>query len=293
MVRVVLAEQIAAGTFLEWRPKKITRAFEIKPQGYLEVEAEYQGPTRGKQFLTWTEVFDAVKRIAPEDGKEIVSWMHEAYANKLIVLHTIEAYNQYGGFFERDSGDAYIPGVTVSDAAFLSTYGTKIREQGYAIGIYSNDNYSVPLYRRVFSYDLIVQWLVSHVYALQWTGLIGRLRQAISLPWSGTLPLGNVQTENGNYVTFPSPVFAYQLGLLRRVVLVEADFPKPATLRMDFCANAGYCWTATYHADQPGTYNILVLAKKAPASGYILVSADGVDTPPVLNKMQVGVKVFG
>lgn len=293
MVSLVIAEKVAAGTFLGWSPKEVIEAVELQTKGFLKTEAKYKGPSRGKRFLTWTELFEAVKEVAPSDGVEMVDWMHEAYASNLIVLHTIESYNRYGGLFESNSGDPYVPGVAVSDAAFLSTPGSKVKSDGYAVGIYTSNYYGVPLYKRVFSHDLIVQWLVTIVARTQWVGFIGRLRQAISLPWSGTLALGNLITERRNYVTFPSPVFAYQLGILRRVVLVEADFPEPATLRMDFCTNAKNCWTATYKADQPGTYSIVVFAREAPSSGYILVSADGVDTPPVLKKLQVGVRPFG
>lgn len=74
---------------------------------------------------------ETIRLEAPVDGTEVVEWMQISAADYATMLARMAEYNRLGSEMQGASGDAYIPGVAVSEVAFTRDLGSNVRGRGY------------------------------------------------------------------------------------------------------------------------------------------------------------------
>lgn len=86
-----------------------------------------------------------VRSEVPEDGSEVVEWMHHAAAANAVLDAYSEEYGRAGSKVLTSSGDGYIPGVRVEDVYVLSERGSVVGGRGYAVVRTPRGDFRVPV----------------------------------------------------------------------------------------------------------------------------------------------------
>lgn len=145
------------------------------------------------QFGKAVATEDVVQRIAtgiPEDGTEIVAWMHVDTATKVVNTAREEEYNVHSQFVT-SSGDPNIPGVRTRSMSFRRIDGYTYNRQGYATVVSPAGSLNVPRLslRPIIGNDFLGWAYAGTGYWCQWHGVLGeftrladRITQAVGFP---------------------------------------------------------------------------------------------------------------
>ena len=147
------------------------------------------------------DYMETVKSESPVDGSEVVEWMQYAHANKLALSARALEYNRAGSQLVYDSGDGYIPGVSLEDVRFKKQSASIVRRQGYALVVTPYGEYRIPfggknvgIYR-----DLITAGSVTRVYSrIQWVANLLKWRELATTPIRD--PIGFFRDDQGNVI---------------------------------------------------------------------------------------------
>ena len=258
---------------------------EFPPKNYEkleEVEVRKLRPVNiARKSLSYKDLLAAVKSRAPSDSREIVDWMQPAYVSHILTKYHAESYTVSGGSMDTSSGDGYIPGVSLEEAYYVSEPGKELLDRGYGYVVVADTTYMVPINQRSISPDFHWQFLIRNILSVQWEGIVAKIKQFLSVPWQGQIPLSNLEVS-GNLVTFPVPVFTYTRRLVMPVYRVDIYYPEPSEVKVWFSDGENY-WVAELPVpDEVGTYSYVIPGRGLPASGYIFVTNDGAKKPVTL-----------
>jgi len=129
-----------------------------------------------KPLVKFGEALAVVKSAAPVNGVDVVPWMQEGAATKIIILGAMEDYNRLGSKLVGDSDDPYIPGLSLSNNYyFRSERNSEVKDRGHAYVVTPVGTYSVPMNgSRTIAKGSFLGWAawVPGRYALQWVGTL-------------------------------------------------------------------------------------------------------------------------
>lgn len=135
------------------------------------------------------EIISIVEDAVPTDGTEIVEWMHISYAESLVMQDRIAEYNSLGSQLVGNNGDAYIPGVSIEDARFVSTSGNTVVSTGYGVLVTPYGNMNVPAPGKttgVFK-NYLCWGSISWVSTYQWTANVLKWKALTNTPITQSL----------------------------------------------------------------------------------------------------------
>ncbi|GAH62729.1 unnamed protein product, partial [marine sediment metagenome] len=116
---------------------------------------------------------------------EIVEWMQIAGAENAVMQARIQEYNRLGSELDGNSGDPYIPGVSVQDIRFSGRQtGSSVKSRGYAVASTPRGDFRVPAYGKspgVFR-DLISWGSSPTLLTAQWVGNLLKWRSLAETP---------------------------------------------------------------------------------------------------------------
>jgi hypothetical protein len=141
------------------------------------------------ESLSAKTYFDIIVKEVPVDGVEIVEWMQIAHADKLTLSARALEYNRAGSEMAYDSGDSYIPGVSVEDLKFQKDKGATVKSRGYGIAITPRGNFNLPTLKKatgVFK-DLISAATMSYCGGAQWNGNLLKWKELAATPIKTTV----------------------------------------------------------------------------------------------------------
>jgi hypothetical protein len=127
--------------------------------------------------------------IAPTDGIEIVEWMQISGVENIVMQARIAEYNRLGSELAGQSGDPYIPGVTVEDITFNADTGAAVRTRGFGVATTPRGGFNVPSLGKmpgVFR-DLISWGSMSYLGSYQWIGSLLKWRSLAETPIRDTV----------------------------------------------------------------------------------------------------------
>lgn len=144
-------------------------------------------------LLPWTPVaidssavLEFIREEAPEDGREVVAWMHVAASDNSVFDAMAQEYNRLGSELLSASGDAYIPGVRCGNLMAVSVTGSVVREQGYGEVETPRGRFRVPVGgKATFASGDILAWAAMPLCDLiQWVLTLLQWRDLASAPVS-------------------------------------------------------------------------------------------------------------
>jgi len=173
--------------------RRITTRFE-PPRGLVRplLDTRFRPSLRAEAYL------NTIRAEAPADGVEIVEWMHYAHADRLTLSARCQEYNRLGSQLVSDSGDPYIPGVSVEDCKYEKMRGREVRARGFAIANTPRGNFNVASLGKgvgVFR-DLLTAGTISYVGSIQFVGNLLKWRSLASTPIRQTV--GFFMDSRGN-----------------------------------------------------------------------------------------------
>jgi len=173
--------------------RRITTKF-VPPRGLVRPLLDTRLPPslRAETYLS------TIRSEAPTDGVEIVEWMHYSHADKLTLSARCQEYNRLGSQLVSDSGDPYIPGVSVEDCKYQKVKGRVVRSQGYAPVNTPRGNFDVTGPGKgvgVFR-DLLTAGTISYVGSIQFSGNLLKWKSLATTPIRQTV--GFFMDSRGN-----------------------------------------------------------------------------------------------
>jgi len=141
------------------------------------------------------DVMSTVASQAPEDGVEIVSWMHLSAADMAVFDVFAQSVERSGGSVSYTSNDAFIPGVRLASNYYVvSEGGWAVSSRGYArvATPYGTVNAPVPGKQSIVFRDFLGWFAAPWAGSYQWTATLLRwdrlpvapVREKISFPSS-------------------------------------------------------------------------------------------------------------
>lgn len=126
------------------------------------------------QHIDGDKILEIVKKEIPVDGKEILEWMHPAFAANSAISIMSENYIDVNGLAVGRADDPYVPGLVVDDLSFIKEPASVLSENGYARlkSPYGIDR--IPLFsKRTVIKQKLLAW-AAHIFQgyTQWTGAI-------------------------------------------------------------------------------------------------------------------------
>ena len=151
-----------------------------KPRGLMRplLDVRFPPAIRASDYL------GSIRTEDPVDGSEIVEWMHFSHADRLIMSARILEYNRAGSHLIGESGDGYIPGVSVEELNFRKIRGRTVSSQGYAVADTPVGSFSVRSLGKgigVFK-DLIAGGTMSYCGSIQWCGNLLKWKELAKTP---------------------------------------------------------------------------------------------------------------
>ncbi len=150
-----------------------------------------RGLTRALSFPEVRPTLDPLEALAqirtekPLVPGEIVGWMQIAGAENAVLQARMREYNRLGSEMDAQSGDPYIPGVSVGDVYFPSRLrGASVRSQGFAVASTPRGDFRVPALGKstgIFR-DLISWGSAPRLYSAQWIGNLIKWRSLAETP---------------------------------------------------------------------------------------------------------------
>jgi len=203
---------------VEFKPRNL-----VKPYLFPRLPATLNPRTYHEYFV----------REIPIDGTEIVEWMHIAATDNAILSARKLEYERVGSELEVAGGDAFIPGISVSNIVYASELGSVVARRGEGIVGTPRGTFTVPVLGKspgVFN-DLLTYGSISYCGPMQWGGPLIFWRDLASTPIRQTI--GFFMDWRGNQ----APHFFEQLPLRPAVsVTVRQIFNSslPQTLALTF-----------------------------------------------------------
>jgi len=136
-------------------------------------------------WLHPAEVYEALKKLHPPDGREMVEWMFISTAEALTLRARMNEYNQQAGAYATGNAtDPRFPGLEVEDVRFLSESGRTIRRRGYGIVETPRGRYNVPFPGKATGiFKDHVSWgSTSYAGAVQWTASLIKWKRFLETP---------------------------------------------------------------------------------------------------------------
>jgi len=141
------------------------------------------------ESLNPNDYLNYISSVAPIDGRQIVEWMHRAFADNAILSARAEEYNSLGSQFVSVSNDPYIPGAHVEDVRFQSVQGSIVLSSGYGVLVTPYGNVNIPVRGKatVVFKDLLIWASIPWVENIQWLGNIIKWKSLAKTPINQTI----------------------------------------------------------------------------------------------------------
>ena len=141
------------------------------------------------ESLNPDDYLNYIRSKAPVDGREVVEWMHQAFADYAILNARAEEYSSVGGQIVGNSNDGFIPGVSVENLHFQSVSGSTVSNRGFGILITPYGNVNVPSEgKATITFSNLLAWAaIPWVTIIQWGGVILKWKSLAKTPINQTM----------------------------------------------------------------------------------------------------------
>jgi hypothetical protein len=141
------------------------------------------------ESLDPNDYLNYISSVSPIDGREVVEWMHRAFADNAILSARAEEYNSLGSQFVSVSSDAYIPGASVEEVRFQSVQGSTVLSNGYGVLMTPYGNVNIPVGGKatVVFKDLLLWAAIPWAGSIQWGGNIIKWKSLAKTPINQTI----------------------------------------------------------------------------------------------------------
>lgn len=230
------------GRFALLRPEVMVKKLSPIPDLISGITLPKAFPWLTKPFISSLEALEAVRAEAPVDGTQVVDWMQGCAAINAALYGMMEDYNRLRPRLSpqamiANSGDAYIPGVSLSDDfAFQSIKGEAAMSRGNVILMTPMGTTTLPVdsSQTIIGPNFLGWAVATGFQTIQWRGALVHWQELASKPVTQGVRCANVEG-------FVSPMFFdCPGGLIRNVTTVTITSDKPQTIVMTGLAPYDY-----------------------------------------------------
>jgi len=146
----------------------------------------------------FADVLAEVQSLAPTTYPDVVPWMQEAATHNKLLTDFKRTYNEAGGLLRAQSGDPFIPGVSVGDYDVKSVDQSVAGVEGMVVTTGNGTVAVIPLNSKAWTSDkrVIGMFLSRVTDGIQWTGLLAVFEKFAKLPQSGQLIIPTFISQN-------------------------------------------------------------------------------------------------
>lgn len=134
--------------------------------------------------LSTEDLLPTVRENAPTTEPDVVEWMQESAADMAVLEGMASEYARLGSVIDVQSGDPYIPGVSIPQMYVVSQSGYTVRDQGYARIRSPTAEYRCPLDNKLLIVEpKFLGWAFSNRgWAVQFRSVLMNWRELASTP---------------------------------------------------------------------------------------------------------------
>lgn len=247
-------------------------------------------PWLSKPYVSSLEALAEIQTAVPVDGTEVVGWMQHSASANAVLCGMMQDYNSLVGrrsppAMVVNSGDAYIPGVSLSDDfQFQSIESSEAQARGTVILMTPQGAMEMPINSsQTIILPNFLGWAVATNFeSIQWLGVLVNWQELASKPVTQAVRCANI---NG----FVSPMFFdCPGGIVQNITKVVITSDKPQTITM--VGRAPYDYTAEVFSFQQNieagqteiTYRVVGLPR---ATHHILQIIPEDDTQTIIESV--------